>query len=283
VAFAPQTTGLSTAVLLVNAEQFIVSGFGNPPPAIPSYQFTGASGPQAAMSQVAVGLSLAAAYSLPLTGTLTLSVDSGSLPADPAVQFSSGGQTVSFTIPQGATQAVFPSGSGQISLQTGTVTGTITLTPSFVISSGLNVTPASPATATLSVPIGPVQLLNALVSQATPSQNTLTLSISGYATGRTLASMQFQFAAAQSTTSLSNGAITVNIQPNAQAWFSSAQSDSFGGQFEVSVPFTITSNQTSSTTSTTATTSLLSLLESVSITASNAAGTSNTVVVSLTQ
>jgi hypothetical protein len=278
VVFAPQTTGLSTAVLMVNAEQFTLSGFGNAPPAIPSFQFTGASGAQTAMSQVSVGLTLASAYSLELTGTLTLSVNSGNLPADPSVQFASGGQTVNFTIPQGSTQAVFPSGGNQISLQTGSVESTITLTPSFALPSGLNVTPASPATATLSVPAGPAQLLNALVSAETPSANSLTLTVSGYATDRTLTSLQFQFTA-QSGSSLANSAVTVNIQPNALAWFSSAQSDSFGGQFSVSVPFTITSG----TSSTSTTTSLLSQLESVSITASNDQGTSSAVSVSLAQ
>ena len=293
MSFTPQTTGATTATLTVNDQQFTISGFGNPPPAIPSYQFTGASGSQAAMSQVAVGLTLASAYSLPLSGKLTISVNTGNLPADPAVQFSTGGQTVAFMIPQGATQAVFGSGSSnQISLQTGTVAGTITITPSFALPSGLDVTPTSPAAVSISVPTGPVVLLNALVTQETP--NSVVLSIAGYTTTRTLTTAKFQFTAQPTNTqtnppgsvSLPNSTVTQNIEPYATAWFSSAQSQNFGGQFTLTVPFTITnqnSSSTSTSTSTTTTTNLLDLLQSVSITVSNATGSSNAVGVTFSQ
>jgi hypothetical protein len=279
ISFAPQTTGQSTAPLVINDQQFTLSGFGNAPAAIPSYQFTGSSGAQTPLTQAAVGLSLASQYPLALNGKLTLTVNTGSLPADPSVQFSSSGQTVTFTIPQGSTQAVFPSGSNQIGLQTGSVAGTITITPSFALASGLDMTPASPATLSLSVPSGPVQLTNAVISAETAT--TLTLQVTGYATTRDLATLSFQFTP-QTSTNLSTSSITVPIGPYAQQWFSSTQSDSFGGQFTVSVPFTLSNGQT--TTTTTTTTSLVSLLQSVSVTATNSAGTSNAVsVASLTQ
>jgi hypothetical protein len=268
--FAPQTTGQSTAPLVINDQQFTLSGFGNAPAAIPSYQFTGASGAQTPLTQAAVGLSLASPYPLALTGKLTLSVNTGSLPTDPSVQFSSGGESVTFTIPQGATQAVFPSGGNQIGLQTGSVAGTITVTPSFALASGLDVTPASPPTLSLSVPSGPVQLTIAVVSAETATS--LTLQVTGYATTRDLSSLSFQF-----TASSGSSTVPVNIGPYAQQWFSSTQSDSFGGQFLVSVPFTLSTGSTSTTTS------LVDLFQSVSVTATNSAGTSNAVVASLTQ
>ena len=274
VVFSPLTTGISTATLAVDAQQFTLSGFGKPPVPIPAYEFTGASGNQPPLSQIAIGLSLASGYPLEIDGKLTIGVNNGNLPADPAVQFSSGGRVVSFAIPPNAKQAVFPGGSTQINLQTGTVAGTINVIPSFALPSGLDVTPTSPAGLPLSVLMGPPHLLNALVSQE--SQNTFTLQISGYATTRILTALQFQFSA-QSSASLPKGNISLNIQPNAQAWFSSAQSQNFGGQFMVTVPFSVASSQTSSTTSP------LSLLQSVSITASNDSGTSNAVVVALMQ
>lgn len=274
VQFAPQTTGLSTATLVINDQQFTLGGFGNPPPALPGYQFTGASGAQAPLTQAGVGLSLASPYPLALTGKLTLAVDTGNLPADPSVQFSSGGQTVAFTIPQGATQAVFPTGGNQIGLQTGSVAGTITITPSFALAGGLDITPASPATLSLSIPSSPVYLTSALVSQTTATS--LTLQVFGYATTRDLSSMTFQFTP-QPSTSLPTSSFTVNIAANAQVWFTSAQSDSFGGQFSVSMPFTLSNGQTNPTTS------LVSQLQSISITASNSVGTSKPVVVTLTQ
>jgi hypothetical protein len=273
VVFSPTTTGLLTGTLFVDTQQFVLSGFGNSPGPIPTYQFTLASGNQAPANQVAVGIVLDSGYSLEIDGKLTLSVDNGSLPTDPAVQFASGGRSAAFTIPANATQAIFSGGSNQITLQTGTVAGTITITPSFALPSGLDVTPKPPATLSISVPPGPPHLANALVSQE--SSNTLTLQISGYASTRELSTLQFQFLA-QSSTNLADADISLNIQPNAQAWFSSTQSQNFGGAFMVTVPFSFASNQTS-------TASLVSLLQSVSITGSNDLGTSNSVMVTLKQ
>ncbi len=273
VTFSPQTTGLATAALVVDDQQFTLSGFGNALPALPSYQFTGASGNQTPMAQVNVGLTLASSYPVAINGKLTITVNSGNLPADPSVQFASGGQTVDFTIPQGSTQAVFPSGSNQIGLQTGTVAESITLTPSFAIPSGTDITPASPATVSLTVPTGPVYLENALVSAE--SSTSVTLEVIGYATTRQLTQLQFQFTP-QSNASLTNTTIPIPIQTYAEAWFDSTQSQTYGGQFVVSVPFTFSTSGSTSV-------NLLSLLQSVSITAANAEGTSNAVSVSLTQ
>lgn len=273
VTFSPQTTGLATATLVIDDQQFTLSGFASALPALPSYQFTGASGNQTPMTQVNVGLTLASSYPVEIDGKLTISVNSGNLPADPSVQFSTSGQTVDFTIPQGSTQAVFPSGSNQIGLQTGTVAETITLTPSFAIASGTDITPASPATVALTIPSSPVYLVNALVSAE--AQNSVTLQIIGYATTRTLAQLQFQFTP-ESNATLTNNTITMNIQSNAEAWFDSTQSQTYGGQFVVSVPFSFTTSGSTST-------NLLTLLQSVSITAANQEGTSNAVTVSLTQ
>jgi hypothetical protein len=287
VAFTPQTTGIQTALLVVNDQVFNLSGFGNPPAALPSYQFSGASGTQTALSQVSVGLALASPYPLPLSGKLTISTNYGNLPADPSVQFATGGLTVAFTIPQGATQAVFPTGN-QISLQTGTVAGTITLTPDFALASGLDITPASPPTLSLSVPAGPVNLLTGVIaaeSITSASQASVTIQVTGYTTTRTLTNMQFQFTAG-SGASLTTSSISLNIQPDAQAWFGSAQSQSFGGEFTIAVPFTLTSNQSSTSTTTSSSTtppSLLSMLQSVSVTAANESGTSNAVTIAITQ
>jgi trimeric autotransporter adhesin len=280
ITFGPQATGLATGTLVVDDQTFTLSGFGNSPPTIPSYQFTGASGTQAPDSQVSVGLSLSSPYSLPLTGKLVISVNSGSLPADPSVQFSTGGETVDFTIAKGATEAIFASGANQIGLQTGTVAETITITPSFATAAnGTDLTPTNPPALTLSVPTGPVQLVNALVSQATA--DSITLEVIGYTTTRTLTQMQFQFTSA-STATLANNTVSLNIQSYAQAWFSSTTSQSSGGMFSITVPFSLSSSATSSSSGTSAPTPL-SMLQSVSITVSNELGTSSPVVVTITQ
>jgi len=269
LAFSPVTTGLSTATLLVDSQQFQLSGFGSPPAPIPAYQFSGASGNQSPFTQLRIGLSLASGYPLEVDGKLTLSVHDGSFAADPAVQFSTGGRVVAFTIPANAIQAIFPGGDSEVNLQTGTVAGTITVIPSFALPSGLDITPANPTPLSLSIPAGPPYLSNALVTEKSPT--TATLQISGYAPTRTLRTLQFRFLA-QSSANVVNGALSLNIEPNAQNWFSSVQSQNFGGQFMVTVPFSFASGQSS-------TSSPLSLLQAVSIKAGNDSGTSNELMV----
>src|SRR5581483_10572688 len=97
--FAPATTGFSTSTLQVDDQSFTLSGSGTPPPSLPAVKFTGASGTVDPLTQPAIGLSMAGTYPLALNGTLTLSVNSSTFTPDPAIQFSSGGKTVTFTIP----------------------------------------------------------------------------------------------------------------------------------------------------------------------------------------
>ena len=119
-----------------------------------------------------------------LSGVLSAS-SSGSLPADPAVLFATGSLSVPFVIPANATSAVFGSQGTQIGLQTGTVAGTITLTPSFATQAGgVSLTPASPATLQLTIaPAAPTLIAVRLSGQTT---NSFTISITGFTTSRTL-------------------------------------------------------------------------------------------------
>ncbi len=68
VNFAPLTVGALSSTLLINNQAFSLSGFGTAPPALPAYQFTGASATQQPFQQPALGLSLNGPYSIPLTG-----------------------------------------------------------------------------------------------------------------------------------------------------------------------------------------------------------------------
>jgi uncharacterized repeat protein (TIGR01451 family) len=80
-------------------------------------------------SQASVDLSLPAAFSHDITGTLTLvfSPNSAILADDPAIQFASGGRTVTFAIQANTLKARFGSNSvaAPIGFQTGTVAGTL--------------------------------------------------------------------------------------------------------------------------------------------------------------
>jgi hypothetical protein len=271
VAFAPNNTGLALGNLLVDTAVFLLSGLGSAPVPLPSYTFNGASGVQAPFQQPVIGLHMNSAYSLPLKGTLILTQDAGALAPDPAVQFATGGQIVTFTIPADSTDAVFPNGLKQIRLQTGSVASTITMTPSFATQAGLDVTPVSPPTLQLTVQRAAPQLLTAaIVSKAS---NSFTLTLSGYTTTRSISSFQVQFTASPDV-SLPSSKTTVDASGASLAWFQGSPSQAFGGQFIVSIPFNI---QVSSGILVTP----VDKIQTLSVTASNDVGASNAISISV--
>ena len=260
--FEPAVTGFSTTSLQIDTNSFTLSGSGTPPPGLPSFQFTGASGNVTPLQQPLVGLSLAAPYPLPLTGTLTIAVNSGALVPDPTVQFATGKQTVTFTIPANTTDAVFPTGATQIGLQAGTTAGTITITPTFATQSGLDMTPIVPPTLSLVVPAAAPQLFRIQITNV--SQAGFVVSLAGLATTHSLQTLNITFTPTGSNPKTSSYPIDVSSQ--AGLWYTSAGSLLFGGQFSVAVPFSIPSPS--------ATALSTSHLKSVSATATNAQGTS---------
>lgn len=266
--FVPVGPGLITATLLIDTQLVGFAGLGGPMPPLPPYQFSGALGVQDPLKQPSVGLALSSTYPLPLKGTLTIAFASDAFVTDPAIQFSTGGTTVAFTIPANATQAVFSNGAQAIRLQTGTVAGSIAITPSFATESAIDVTPGSPAPLLLSVaPAAPV-LSAVQVTSLTASG--FTLQITGYSTPRTLKSLEFSFSAAAGI-SIPQGTITVPVESGATAWYLSQASQAFGGQFTVSIPYTMTISSGSSGAT------LANLISSVAVTATNDVGQSNTV------
>jgi hypothetical protein len=267
--FAPDNTVLETSNLLIDTAVFTLSGLGGSPTPLPPYGFSGPQGTQPPFQQPAVSLSLASPYSLPLKGTVTLTQDSGSLAPDPAVQFATGGTTVAFVMPANSTDAVFPNGTKQIRLQTGSVATSVTLTPSFATQPGLDLTPATPQTLQFSVAPAAPQLLTAGISSL--ASNTFTLTVTGYTTTRSLTNFQFQLTASSSVT-LSASQLILDVSGASHVWFQSSASQQFGGQFVVSIPFNL---QVSSGTVATPTNEL----QSISVTAVNGSGTSNTVTV----
>jgi len=265
VRFAPVASGFSTGTLRVDAQSFGLSGFADPPPALPAYSFQGASGSQQPLQQPSVGLTLGSSYPLPLTGTLTMTIEPEAFTPDPAVQFSTGGRTVSFTIPANTTRAQFANGSNEIRLQTGTVAGTIVLTPSFATQAGFDLTPETPQSLRLTVPPGPPRLLAAQVTSITATG--FVVQLTGYATTRTLSKLDFQFTAAPNI-NVTGTTVSINVELIAETWFRGATSLNFGGQFTVALPFTLTATGTTVQ-------SPLEVLASFTATLSNERGTSN--------
>jgi hypothetical protein len=181
---------------------------------------------------------------------------------DPAVQFATGGRTVPFTIPAKTTQALF-GGSTLIRLQTGSVASQMTVTPSFAIAGGADITPASPPFLQFSVAsTAPVLAALQITGRAAAG---FTLSIIGTATSRSLTRLDFVF------TPVGSNPVPVKFSADltalSSAWFNSSQSQAFGGQFQITIPFSLSegSNLTP-----------IDDLDSVSVTAINEKGASNT-------
>ncbi|MFN0167906.1 MAG: choice-of-anchor D domain-containing protein [Bryobacteraceae bacterium] len=269
VTFAPTTTGPLTGGLRIDGANFTLNGVANQPPALPDYSFSGSSGVQQPGQQVAVGLSLAAAYALPLTGTLTLAFNSDVFANDPAVQFAAGGRTLAFTIAAGQRDAVFPNGQTTARFQTGTVAGILTLTPSFQSDGGIALTPQTPPVLTLTVPSQAPRLLSVQIASRTASG--FQLLITGYATNRQITQIDLQLTPVAGE-NVTTSRISLNAEASFNAYYQSSTSVPFGSQFTATVPLTIQGDLVNAR-------SLTETLKSVSVTLTNRLGTTPAVSV----
>jgi hypothetical protein len=271
ITFTPATTSFTNGTLRIDTAVVALTGSGTPPPPLPTYTIQGPSGSVAAESQPAVRLKLASPYPLALAGLLTLTT-STDLVDDPAVQFATGGRTVTFVIPANSTDATFANQGPQIRLQTGTISNTITLTPVFATQSGgIDITPNSPTTLQFSVAAAPPVLI--AVQPVNETASSFALNLTGYSTTRTLTSVSLQFTAAAGMT-LGIAQATIDIHQAATLWFQSTGSQSFGGQFTITLPFTLQGTPPIGTT-------LLQTIASISATVSNERGASNSLQANL--
>lgn len=272
IRFAPTAVGAVTASLRIESETFALTGSGTAPPPLPDYQLAVVNGTVQAFQQPGVGLELSAPYALALTGALTLTIDPQGLSADPAVQFLSGGRTIAFSIPAGSKQAIFGGEAAEARLQTGTVAGNLLITPSFATPGGVNLTPESPRTLTLNVPRSAPRLLNSQIVSS--GRNSFSIQVTGFATDRTLNTLTLDFTTVQGA-NLPTARHTLNVDSASFAWYSSPQSQAFGGLFTATIPFTLQGGRNDETIN------LADALQSVNITAGNGNGTSNVLTLEL--
>jgi len=190
-------------------------------------------------------------YPVDLAGTMTLTFapDPGN-PANPQVQFASGGTTFNFTLPANSTT------TPAVMVQVGTISGTITITLQLT-AGGVNVTPANVVPITIVVPRAAPTI--SAVSIGT-SGNTLTVLTTGYSTTREIQSATFSFTAANGAT-LAQKTVIVPAVTLFSAWYTTAGSAQYGSAFTYSQQFTL-SGSTSS-------------IASVSVTLANTVGTSS--------
>jgi hypothetical protein len=132
------------------------------------------------------------------------------------------------------------------------------------------VTPASPPTLLFTIaPSAPfLQTIQFTDEASSPTAASFNLVIVGYSTTRSLGSLNVTFTPATGF-NVAVSTSTQDLSGAANAWFQSAASvQTFGGLFQVTVPYTLTGSVPKTDT-------LLQAIGSVSVTISNSAGTSN--------
>jgi hypothetical protein len=267
ITFTPTTTGISSGALMVNTTLIPLEGNASAPTPLPSYTISGPSGTVAPATQANISLTLSKGYSLDVTGVLTLTTG-GSFGTDPAVQFAigstTGNRTVDFTIPAGTTSADFAGQGSQLQVQTGTVAETVTLAPTFATTGGANLTPSSPPTLQFTIPSEVPVLVTAQIGNETT--NSFDLVLTGYSTNRNLASLNVTFTGAAGF-NVQTSLPAISLSQVSTAWFSSTASEAFGGQFTITMPFTLQGTVPKGDT-------LIQSIATVTATVSNSIGTS---------
>lgn len=215
--------------------------------ALPQVTISGVPQSSAAAEQITFGIALASPYQLDVTGTVTISFapDAVAPAVDPAIQFSTGGTSVSFTIPSGKTNALFGSSRAtQIGLQTGTVAGTITLNYTFE-ANGAQVATVPSSTITIARTAPTITAVS-----VSTSSNTLQVQVTGYSTPRELTEADLTFTAA-SGASLQTTSAIIDLTAVGKQWFESSASAQYGSQYILVLPFTATQGSISAVASVT--------------------------------
>jgi len=248
--FTVQVTSTQTGQPLTASQSFtIVVGVAPAPP----LTFSGLPATPAADTQLGLVVTAGSNYPTDIQGTITLTFAPDSGPDDPNVQFTTGGRTVTFLIPAGASQAQFiPTVP---SVQTGTVAGTITLTLTLT-AAGVDITPSPAPTQVLVIAKSAPVITSATV---TPVSGGFNLVVVGFSTTRDMTSAAITFTPTSGIT-LANNSTTVSLSQVFTTWYQSSASAPFGSIFSLEIPFTI-QNGTSP-------------LASVSVALTNSAGTS---------
>ncbi|HZO51942.1 MAG TPA: hypothetical protein VFB63_04465, partial [Bryobacteraceae bacterium] len=191
---------------------------------------------------------------------------------DPSVQFATGGRTVTFTIPAGQTAAVFPNGASTIRVQTGSVAGTITLTPSVSTESGFNLTPTTPPTLNLTIASGAPRILSAIV--ASKAASAITLQVSGYSTARSVTQIDLTITGAPGE-NVGTQRVTIPVESAFLGWYQGTASGQFGSLFTVTIPLSLSGDVLTTGFS------LSDTIQSIGVTVANRIGTSAATTVAL--
>jgi hypothetical protein len=236
-------------------------------PTAPTVTLTGVPATSGFQQQLAITPTISSTYPSAVTGTVTLTFTPSVTPPagttgtidDAMIQFSGGGRTATFTISAGSTTA------GNLTVLTGTTAGTITLTTTL---SANGATLGSPTTQTILNAPGVPFISKVVLKQASGG---VVVVVTGFSSTRDLINASFAFAPATGDTFTSNN-VSVPVQTPFNTWWSNTtQSNPYGTQFTLTVPFTLA----------TATQSVTNVVVvSVTVTLQNSKGASNPVTIS---
>ena len=184
--------------------------------------------------QSGVRLVLSEAARVELRGELRVRFASDVGVNNPQVSLSTG-QSANFRIPAGQTNAQFDQGT--VTLQIGTVAGAITLTAS-LMANNIDVTP-EPAPATM---VRVERAAPAITTLAARREgNRLLIDVTGFATGREVASADVQFQSAPGS-SVGNTTFTIPLASSFTAYYQNPNSIPFGSAFLLTLPFDVSGN-----------------------------------------
>jgi len=205
--------------------------------------------------QPTVTIALNNAYPSDLNGTLTLTFAPSASNGvdDPAIQLSTGGRTLNFTVPAGSKT------TPQVALQTGTVAGTITVTLTLT-SGGVDVTPA--ALTPIPLPISAAAPVITHVTFTNSSAGLITVAISGFSNTREMSQAEFVFTGTDAG-HLRSSKVDVPATLPFSTWYSQSDSDQFGSEFTYTQHFQLSKPDAGVT--------------GVSVTLANSVGTSGSV------
>ena len=209
--------------------------------------------------QPTFGLQLDSTYPADITGavTLTFTPDPAIGVDDPAVQFATGGRVLQFKLAANSNTPTFS--APILAFQTGTVAGSIQLAIS-IQSNGIDITAPSETARTVRID----RLAPKIISlTAVPTSSGVELHLTSFTTTRQVTQGVFQFQPANGAQAVQ---VVVPLADGGTAWFQSAQSMQFGGEFSLIQPFTFQGQS-------------LSNFSSVSVTLSNAQGNSDSISV----
>jgi hypothetical protein len=208
-------------------------------PTAPGVAFSGLPASVGPAQQFTLQVKLDAAFAAPITGQAILSFAPDSGPADRTVQFSSGGTTANFTISAGNTAPDSP-----IALQTGSVSGTITVSLRLT-AGGIDITPSPAPTVTAQIARAAPVIRSATFNR---SGSTINIVVTGYSTAREVTQAVFTFSAASGQTlTPTASSISVDVNTLFNNWFLDPTNSQFGSVFIFTQPFTVQGDATAVT------------------------------------